>query len=139
MTQIDQPKAIRCGEELDSLKIEKFIKDRIPGTQGQMFIQQFPRGSSNLTYLLTIGDREFVLRRPPIGTKTKTAHDMGREYRILSALQDTYHYAPKPLAYTEDASIIGCPFYVMERIRGTILRRDLPSDFNNQSDKVRKL
>jgi aminoglycoside phosphotransferase (APT) family kinase protein len=69
----DQAGAIRSGEEIDSARVESFLKDSIPGLQGQMTIQQFSSGHSNLTYLITCGDRKMVLRRPPFGTKAKTA------------------------------------------------------------------
>ncbi len=91
-----------------------------------MIVQQFPSGFSNLTYHLRCGDREFVMRRPPFGTKAKSAHDMKREYTILKALKPFYPYCPEPLAYTEDPSILGCPFYIMERLHGIILRKNLP-------------
>jgi len=139
MVAIDQPKKIRDGEEFESAKIEEFLKDTIPGLQGQMLVQQFPGGRSNLTYLVTFGDRELVLRRPPFGTKAKSAHDMEREYRILNALKGTYPYAPEPLVYAEDTTIIGCSFYAMERIKGAIVRREFPSDFYLSSAKVRAL
>ena len=71
-----------------------------------------------------------VMRRPPFGTKAKSAHDMGREYKVLSALHGKFPYCPKPLAFTEDPSIIGGPFYVMERIKGIIIRRDIPEGLN---------
>jgi aminoglycoside phosphotransferase (APT) family kinase protein len=136
MDTIDQATSIRQGEKLDSLKVEAFLRDSIPGLQGEMVTRQFPRGHSNLTYLVTFGDRELVLRRPPFGTKAKTAHDMGREYRILSALKDTYPYCPTPLAYTEDADVLGCPFYVMERIRGIIVRRAFPAGLAGSPEKI---
>lgn len=65
-----------------------------------------------------------VLRRPPFGSKVKSAHDMGRENKVLSALSKSYPKAPKPLIYTEDESIIGSPFYIMERVNGIILRNN---------------
>lgn len=139
MDYTDQPKKIRNGEELDPTKLEEFLKDNIPGLQGEIIVQQFPRGHSNLTYMATFNDRELVLRRPPFGTKAKTAHDMSREYRVLNALKETYPYAPKPLAYTEDITIIGCPFYVMERIKGAIVGREFPPDFGRSPEKVREL
>ena len=91
-------------------------------------MSQFPSGHSNLTYLVEGGGKQLVLRRPPFGAKVKTAHDMGREYRILSRLHAVYPPAPRPVAYTEDTAIIGAPFYVMERIVGVILRRDPPAE-----------
>ncbi len=68
-----------------------------------------------------------VLRRPPFAVQVKTGHDMGREYRVLSALQGHYSPAPRPYLSCEDESVIGAPFYVMERRRGVILRRSLPA------------
>jgi aminoglycoside phosphotransferase (APT) family kinase protein len=120
----------RQGEVLDAVKVEAFLKDMIPDLEGAIAIRQFPSGHSNLTYLVTFGSRELVLRRPPLGTKAKTAHDMNREYRILSALESVYPYCPRPLVFTEDPDIMGCSFYVMERIKGIILRRDIPDSLN---------
>src|SRR3990172_3499314 len=97
----DQPAAIRKGEEIDPTRLEAFLRGTIAGLDGPMALQQFPRGHSNLTYHVRCGERELVLRRPPHGTKAKSAHDMGREYRILNALKDVYPYCPRPLAYTE--------------------------------------
>jgi len=120
----------RQGEVLDAAKVEAFLRDMIPDLEGAIAIRQFPSGHSNLTYLVTFGSRELVLRRPPFGTKAKTAHDMNREYRILSALASVYPYCPRPLVYTEDPDIMGCSFYVMERIKGIILRRDIPDSLH---------
>lgn len=126
MAVLDQPADVREGESLDASAVASFLEENIDGFSGSVDIQQFPSGFSNLTYLITGGGRELVLRRPPFGKKAATAHDMGREYRILSALHPVFPYCPRPLAYTEDASILGAPFYVMERIKGIILRRKLP-------------
>ncbi len=126
MTYIDSPSKIRPGEEFDVSRVETFLKDTIPGLSGQLVVRQYPSGYSNLTYLIEVGETRLVLRRPPFGTKAKTAHDMGREYKILSTLHESFPYCPRPLAYTEDESIIGCSFYVMNRIEGIILRKDLP-------------
>lgn len=135
----DQATAIRPGEELDRTKIEAFLRDSIPGLKGEMTLRQFPSGHSNLTYLVTVGEREMVLRRPPFGHKAKTAHDMGREYRILSAIHSVYPYAPMPLAFSEDETIIGSPFYVMQKISGIILRRDLPAGLTFSPAQLRRL
>ena len=89
---------------------------------GSLEVEQFPHGHSNLTYLLRVGGKEWVLRRPPFGNRVKTAHDMGREYRILSRLCHVYTPAPAPVLYCEDESIVGAPFYLMERRTGVILR-----------------
>ena len=135
----DRPTNVRQGEELDLKVIETFLKDSISGLSGEVLIKQFPSGYSNLTYFIQVGDKELVLRRPPFGRKAKTAHDMGREYRILKALKPVFAYCPKPLVYTEDASIMGCPFYVMERIKGIILRKTLPKGLDFSPDQMRSL
>ncbi len=86
-------------------------------------IEQFPGGHSNLTYLVRAGGRELVLRRPPFGSTVQTAHDMGREFRVLSRLPDRLlrrRRAPSP--HCDDPAVIGAPFYLMERVRGVILR-----------------
>jgi aminoglycoside phosphotransferase (APT) family kinase protein len=139
MDLTDQATTIRAGEELDVSRVQAFLKQAIPGLAGSLTIRQFPGGFSNLTYLLRFKNRELVLRRPPFGTKAKTAHDMNREYRILTALRPVFPYCPEPLAYNEDPAVMGCPFYVMERIKGIILRKDLPPDLKLTPDQVRKL
>lgn len=135
----DKPKEIRKGEELDSKVLEAYLKDTIDGLSGSLAIQQFPSGFSNLTYLIKVGNTEMVLRRPPVGAKIKSAHDMGREFRILSALRPVYPYCPNPLAYTEDPAVMGCPFYVMERIPGIIVRKNLPKGMDLSPDGMRTL
>jgi len=135
----DKPGVVRTGEALDRKRVERFLRDAIPGLDGELDIRQFPGGYSNLTYLLTIGGRELVLRRPPFGTKARSAHDMSREYRFLTALHPVFPYCPQPLAYSEDPVVIGCPFYIMERLRGIILRKDLPAGMTLSAQQVAAL
>jgi aminoglycoside phosphotransferase (APT) family kinase protein len=120
---LDTAAPVRPGEELPAASLEAYLAERLPGTPGPLTVEQFPHGHSNLTYLLRRGGHEFVLRRPPFGNQVKTAHDMGREFRVLSRLCAVYPPAPRPLYYCEDTSVLGVPFYVMERRRGVILRR----------------
>ncbi len=89
-------------------------------------IEQLTGGASNLTYRLTSGDLSYVLRRPPSGTKAKTAHDMGREFRVLSALQSSFAYAPKVYCLCEDESIIGAPFFIMQAMNGVSVGKKMP-------------
>jgi aminoglycoside phosphotransferase (APT) family kinase protein len=93
----DQTSAVRSGEELDLAKLEPFLRSHFPLEAGSLTVRQFPSGHSNLTYSVRFGEREFVLRRPPFGSKVKTAHDMGREFRVLSKLHAAYPPAPKVL------------------------------------------
>ena len=125
---LDGSAPVREGEELDGAALEHYLQGVLDGVSGPLTIEQFPSGHSNLTYLIRAGDRELVLRRPPFGSTVKSAHDMGREYTVLSKLCRVYQPAPAPLAYCEDASVIGAPFYVMERLRGVILRSRKPND-----------
>jgi aminoglycoside phosphotransferase (APT) family kinase protein len=139
MDVTDRPVKVREGEELDVKKVGEFLKDSLSGLKGDLVVEQFPSGFSNLTYMIKVGEKELVLRRPPFGRKAKTAHDMGREYRILSALSPVFSYCPKPLVYTDDESVMGCPFYVMERIGGIIMRRDLPKGLSFTPEEAGKL
>lgn len=135
----DQPTTVRAGEELDPARLEPFLRSHFPGAAGPLIVEQYRSGHSNLTYLLRLGDREIVLRRPPFGSKVKTAHDMGREYRVLSKLHSAYEVAPKVLLYCDDESILGSPFYLMEPIHGIIIRRDPPAGLLFTPEIARRL
>ncbi len=139
MAHMDEPVAIREGEELDVAKTREAIRDAIPGIEGDMSVKQFPSGFSNLTYLVRFGNRDLILRRPPFGKKAKTAHDMAREYRILKALKPHFPYCPEALFFCDDESVMGAQFYVMERIQGTILRKNLPKEMALDEAAARKL
>jgi aminoglycoside phosphotransferase (APT) family kinase protein len=99
-------------------------------------VMQFRSGASNLTYLLKYPDRELVLRRPPVGTKAISAHDMKREFLIQSKLKSVYELVPHVIALCEDHSILGSNFYVMERIQGEIFRRDVPESLTQDDISI---
>lgn len=130
MTLTDESTQVRSGEELDLAAIDRYLKAHIDGLTGAPAVSQFPGGASNLTYLVKYADRELVLRRPPFGQKAKSAHDMGREFRILNQLNNGFPYCPKAYAYCTDTHLIGSEFYVMERVKGVILRSDIPTALN---------
>jgi aminoglycoside phosphotransferase (APT) family kinase protein len=136
---LDHPAPIRPGEELDVASLEPYLRRQFPGDEGELLVRQFPSGHSNLTYSLNLGAREFVLRRPPFGSKVKSAHDMSREFRVLSKLHSVYAPAPEVLLYCDDDSVIGAPFYVMNPIHGIILRRHVPSGLDFPAEKARRL
>ena len=92
MDIVDHAGPVRNGEALDKRCLETFLRDAIPGLRGEIKVRQFPSGHSNLTYLIIVGDREMVLRRPPFGYKAKSAHDMGREYKVLKALHGNFPF-----------------------------------------------
>lgn len=134
----DHARAIREGEELDVARLEPYLRNHFPDAEGSLVVKQFPSGHSNLTYSVSLGEKEMVLRRPPFGSKVKSAHDMGREYNVLSRLHGAYP-APRPLLYCTDESVIGAPFYVMERVRGVVLRKDLPAGLTLSPETAHRL
>lgn len=136
---LDSTQPTRPGEELDAAALEKYLLRELPDARGPLSVEQFPGGASNLTYLIRLGEQQMVLRRPPFGNRVKSAHDMGREYRVLSKLHAVYRPAPKPVLYCEDESVLGAPFYCMERRFGVVLRRKLPEGIRLDPPTVAKL
>jgi len=139
MSTIDRSSSVRSGEELPIEALLEYLSAHLEGLTAPLIVEQFPAGFSNLTYLLRSGDRELVLRRPPVGAKIKTAHDMSREYRILSHLYPVYPKVPRPLLFCDDESILGVPFYVMERVTGIILRAQRPTGVDLGPALMRRL
>ncbi|MBK8041279.1 MAG: phosphotransferase family protein [Haliscomenobacter sp.] len=125
---MDEAKNIRPGEELPVDSLERYLEAALPGFQSILAIRQFPGGFSNLTYLIETNLGALVLRRPPFGTEVKTAHDMGREFRVLSSLKPVYGKVPKPLLFCDDPGVLGASFYLMEQVEGLILRNRPPKD-----------
>jgi aminoglycoside phosphotransferase (APT) family kinase protein len=127
ITKSKDSTAVRAGEELDLAALDRFLRERLSGQTAEfetanLEVEQFPGGHSNLTYLVRYGAQEFVLRRPPVGPVAPTAHDMPREFKLLSVIHPSFPLAPAPILLCDDASIIGVPFYLMERRSGRILR-----------------
>src|SRR5687767_12105849 len=132
-----ETRAVRSGEEFDVPRLESFLASR--GLGKNIVVEQFPAGSSNLTYLLSIDGIEYVLRRPPFGNTVKTAHDMRREFDVLSKLAPVYIAAPRPLLFCDDDSVIGSEFYLMERRRGLIIRGRSPAVLESSPDLRQKV
>ena len=120
---------LRPGEELPVAQLTEYLRARLPEWEEPFRIEQFPGGHSNLTYLLRVGNRELVLRRPPVGPLAPTAHDIVRECRVLELVHPVFPLAPRPYLVCEDVSVVGAPFYLMERRRGLVVRRELPPEF----------
>lgn len=136
---LDEPGAVRSGEALDIAVVDAFLKTHIAGLSGTPDVRQFAGGASNLTYLLRYPERDLIVRRPPFGYRAKSAHDMLREARILSAFKPVYRYVPTVLATCSDHTVMGCDFYVMERLHGIIPRQDLPAGLNLTESDTRRL
>jgi len=145
MSSVDAPGEVRREDRFDEGALAEFLRGAFPGDAGAaggtsraVAVSQFPGGHSNLTYLVRFAGREMVLRRAPRGVEVKSAHDMRREFDVLTALAPVYSKAPKALAYCADAAVIGAPFYLMERARGLILRdREPPSGVDLPPPRMR--
>lgn len=124
---MSEPRSVRAGEHLDVARLEPFLRTHLPNLPtNELRILQFPTGASNLTYAISCGDVEVVLRRPPMGPVAPKAHDMEREFRILEALHPHFRVVPKPLVFSDDRAILGAPFFVMERRHGVVLNTTYP-------------
>ncbi|MDQ3862143.1 MAG: phosphotransferase family protein [Actinomycetota bacterium] len=129
---------VREGETFDLEAVERYLRAHVENLpEGKLRVSQFPSGASNLTYLLEVGDWEGVLRRPPLGPVPPKAHDMGRESRILARLNAVYPLAPRPYFFCEDESVIGAPFYVMERRKGVVLDDSFPENIDPDRELCR--
>jgi len=118
----EQAGNVRTGEELDAHRLFNYLNQNIDGFNEAPEIRQFKGGFSNLTYLLSSGGKEWILRRPPFGSRGGSAHNMEREFMILKMLEPQYSLSPKPILFESDHSIIGSPFFLMERIKGVVVR-----------------
>lgn len=128
---------VRPGEELNLAALSRWLDGRIDGVGRGITVEQFPSGHSNLTYLLRIDHREYVLRRGPLGPVAAKAHDMAREFRVLQMVHPHFPEAPRVFYLCEDASVLGGVFFLMERRHGLILRDDIPPQMTGVSNFAR--
>jgi aminoglycoside phosphotransferase (APT) family kinase protein len=131
--------SIRPDEKVDEQRLSAYLSGKLAGTDNLLKIRQFGGGAANLTYLLDYGSHEYVLRRPPIGPVARAAHDMSREYRVLSVLYQAFPYAPQAFLFCDDESVIGAPFFVMERRQGVVVRRAMPEAYMTLADAPRRI
>jgi aminoglycoside phosphotransferase (APT) family kinase protein len=125
---VEGTRPVRDEDTFEVAKVDAWLKRQVSGLSGTPAVRQFSGGASNLTYLLRYPDRELILRRPPAGRKASSAHDMGREYRVQRQLAPVFRYVPTMVAFCDDAEVVGADFYVMDRIVGTIPRKDFPPE-----------
>ncbi len=134
---------VRSDERLDEAALARFLKPSLPGAAASLAVRQFSGGRANLTYLLRFGEGasavEYVLRRPPLGPTAPGAHDMTREYRVLSRLWRAFPLAPRAYLLCEDPAVIGAPFFVMERRDGVVVRGRIPPEFGGGDDPASNL
>ena len=132
---------VRDEEKFDLARLQAYLSGKLDGADAPLSVQQFRGGHSNLTYLLRFGDREWVLRRPPFPPIPPGAHDMAREYRVLSTLWRAFPPAPRAMLFCEDPAIVGAPFFIMERRRGTVIRmrQPLPPELPTDPTTLRRV
>lgn len=140
MSEMEGTIEIRPGEELPAEVIERFVREHVAGVpEGRLEVAQFAAGRSNLTYLLRVGSWEAVLRRPPLGPVPPRAHDMPREAGLLERMSGVFPLAPRPYAICSDPSLIGAPFYVMERKHGVVLDAGFPAGMAPTPELCRRI
>ncbi|MCB8920827.1 MAG: phosphotransferase family protein [Ardenticatenaceae bacterium] len=130
---------VRPYEQFNEQKLADYLRGKLPGSDQPLTVRQFGGGAANLTYLLDYGTQQYVLRRPPLGPVAKSAHDMSREYKVLSVLHQAYPYAPRAFLYGEDTAVLGAEFFVMERRQGVVVRRTIPSAFADMPAAPRRM
>ena len=144
---LDKGGDVREGEELDAKAVSNWLRAQGIDVAGMPVVTQFSGGASNWTYRLQYKgegnaeskSQDLILRRPPKGTKAKSAHDMVREYTVQKALEDAYPYVPKMVALCTDEAVIGADFYVMECMKGIIPRANLPKGIDLDVVQTRAL
>ena len=128
---------VRQDERFDEQQLREYLRGKLPGTENNLLVRQFGGGAANLTYLLDFTSHQYVLRRPPLGPVAPSAHDMAREYKVLSVLHQAYPYAPQAFIFCEDPTVIGAPFFIMERCQGTVVRTSIPKEYADFPDAAR--
>ena len=130
---------VREGESLDLAAVETWLRQHLPDLSGTAEVSQFAGGASNWTYRLRYPHHDLILRRPPAGTRAKSAHDMAREFRVQQALAPVFPFVPRMVGLCQDEALLGAEFYVMARIPGIIVRRNLPHGLSLDAARTRQL
>jgi aminoglycoside phosphotransferase (APT) family kinase protein len=130
---------VRPDERFDEQKLAAYLRDKLPGATNPLRVRQFGGGAANLTYLLDYGAHQYVLRRPPLGPVARSAHDMAREYKVLSVLHQAFPSAPQAYYYCADPDVIGADFFVMARKQGIVVRRAMPAEFAHHPRAARRM
>lgn len=131
--------SVRPSENLNWSQLEDYLRQHLAKTEGEFSYAQFHGGHANLTYLIRFGEDEYVLRRPPFGKIAPGAHDMKREFRVLSRLWQYFPQAPRAFHLCTDAAVIGSDFVVMQRCNGLVVRNSLPTVFEQQPNANERL
>ena len=134
MSQTADTIPVRPEEAIDEQKLAEYLHGKLTGSDRPLAVRQFPGGKANLTYHLDYGSHEYVLRRPPLGPVAPGAHDMEREYSVLSVLHQAFPKAPKAFLFENNTDIVGAPFFIMERRHGLVVRSEMPDEFSKMNN-----
>jgi aminoglycoside phosphotransferase (APT) family kinase protein len=135
MSELKEIIDVRSAHRFDEGRLAEYLKGRLEGFTGDLAVRQFGHGQSNPTFILTSGEREYVLRKKPPGKLLPSAHAVDREYRAITALQDTDVPVPKSYLLCEDEAVIGTAFYIMEYVKGRIFRDAAISDAADPAER----
>ena len=130
---------VRKDEQLDLESLRQYLKNILKLEFNNLTSLQFSGGHANLTYLLKLDEREYVLRRPPLGPVAPSSHDMYREHRVQSSLNTLFPLAPKSLYFCDEETIIGSKFHIIERRNGFVIRKQFESYISPTKDNLRKI
>ena len=140
MIQIEQDLIdVRKDEQLDLKKLSLYLKNNLKLQYDNLDSLQFSGGHANLTYLLKLDDKEYVLRRPPLGPVAPSSHDMYREHRVQSSLNTIFPLAPKSLYFCDDETVIGSKFHIIERRNGFVIRKQFDLYISPSKKNLRKI
>lgn len=139
MLEIQDTIPVREDEQINAERVAAFLQGKLPGSEQPLTVRQFGGGAANLTYHLDYGSHEYVLRRPPLGPVAPSAHDMARESKVLSALWRAFPYAPRAFLFSDDKSVVGAPFFVMERRHGLVVRKRIPDVYTAMPHAPRRM
>jgi aminoglycoside phosphotransferase (APT) family kinase protein len=144
MSEVDlRLRDVRPDDALDTVALGSWLGAQLPELGGVVpAVRQFSGGASNLTYLLSFPEaagRELVLRRPPRGARSGAAHNMAREFSVQQRLKPVFSYVPEVFALCEDESVLGAPFYVMERVPGVVCGLPVPPEIGSSVERMRGL
>ena len=130
---------VRKDEQLDLESLRQYLKNILKLEFNNLTSLQFSGGHANLTYLLKLDEREYVLRRPPLGPVAPSSHDMYREHRVQSSLNTLFPLAPKSLYFCDEETIIGSKFHIIERRNGFVIRKQFEPYISPTKDNLRKI
>ena len=139
MLKIDSPEEVRKNEKIDQKILSQILKDKLGSSSNLFELKQYRKGYSNLTYNIYWKNKEFVLRKAPFGAAVKGGHDMKREFDILSKLSLHYDKVPKTYFYYNNKNVLDFDFYLMEKLKGVILRPNTSSSLMPNKTTLKKL